>query len=107
MKEGTASLADVDGYQIGGKTGTAQLVEKGKYTKKKINSFASVFPMNDPKYVFVMFLEDTKLSKDYIYKYRNKTGSYKGTPFNTAGWTTVEIAGKILDRIGPILATKY
>ena len=63
--------------------------------------------MNDPKYVFVMFLEDTKLSKDYIYKYRNKTGSYKGTPFNTAGWTTVEIAGKILDRIGPILATKY
>ena len=107
VKEGTASLADVDGYQIGGKTGTAQLVEKGKYTKKKINSFASVFPMNDPKYVFVMFLEDTKLSKDYIYKYRNKTGSYKGTPFNTAGWTTVEIAGKILDRIGPILATKY
>ena len=39
--------------------------------------------MNDPKYVFVMFLEDTKLSKDYIYKYRNKTGSYKGMPFNT------------------------
>ena len=50
---------------------------------------------------------DTKLSKDYIYKYRNKTGSYKGTPFNTAGWTSVEITGKIIDKIGPILATKY
>ena len=40
-------------------------------------------------------------------KYRNKKGSYKGTPFNTAGWTSVEIAGKIIEKIGPILATKY
>ena len=52
-------------------------------------------------------LEDTKLSKDYVYKYRNKPGSFEGTPFNTAGWTSVEIAGKIIDKIGPILATKY
>ena len=36
-----------------------------------------------------------------------KKGSYTGTPFNTAGWTTVEIAGKIIEKIGPILATKY
>ena len=34
-------------------------------------------------------------------------GSYKGTPFNTAGWTSVEVAGKIIEKIGPILATKY
>ena len=32
---------------------------------------------------------------------------YKGTPFNTAGWTTVEVAGQIVEKIGPILATKY
>ena len=32
---------------------------------------------------------------------------YKGTPFNTAGWTTVEVAGQIIEKIGPILATKY
>ena len=50
---------------------------------------------------------NTKLSKDYIYNYRNKPGSYKGTPFNTAGWTSVEIAGRIIENIGPILATKY
>ena len=107
VTQGTASLSDVEGYEVGGKTGTAQIVENGVYTNKKINTFASVFPTSDPKYVLVILLEDTKLSKDYVYKYRNKPGSYKGTPFNTAGWTSVEISGKIIDKIGPILATKY
>ena len=107
VTNGTASLSDVEGYDVGGKTGTAQIVENGKYTNKKINTFTSVFPISDPKYVLVILLEDTKLSKDYIYKYRNKPGFFKGTPFNTAGWTSVEIAGKIIDKIGPILATKY
>ena len=36
-----------------------------------------------------------------------KTGSYTGSPFNTAGWTSVEAAGQIIEKIGPILATKY
>ena len=107
VTHGTATLSDVEGYEVGGKTGTAQIVENGVYTNKKINTFASVFPSSNPKYVLVILLEDTKLSKDYVYKYRNKPGSYKGTPFNTAGWTSVEITGKILDKIGPILATKY
>ena len=107
VTHGTATLSDVEGYEVGGKTGTAQIVENGVYTNKKINTFASVFPSSNPKYVLVILLEDTKLSKDYIYKYRNKPGSYKGTPFNTAGWTSVEITGKIIDKIGPILATKY
>ena len=107
VQNGTASLSDVEGYDVGGKTGTAQIVENGKYTKKKINTFASIFPSSNPKYVLIVLLEDTKLSKDYVYKYRNKTGTYTGTPFNTAGWTSVEIAGKIIDKIGPILATKY
>ena len=105
--EGTATLADVKGYEVGGKTGTAQIVENGIYTKKKINTFASVFPMSEPKFVLIVLLEDTKLSKDYIYEYRDGKGSFKGTPFNTAGWTSVEIAGKMIDKIGPILATKY
>ena len=107
VEKGTASLSDVEGYEVGGKTGTAQIVENGIYTKKKINTFASVFHTSKPKYVLIILLEDTKLSKDYVYKYRNKTGSYKGTPYNTAGWTSVEISGKIIDKIGPILATKY
>ena len=51
-------------------------------------------------------LDEPKTSRLY-YKYRHKKGSYKGTPYNTAGWTSVEVAGKIIDKIGPILATKY
>ena len=107
-KEGTASLANVEGYGIGGKTGTAQKIENGSYTKKKINSFVSIFPTNQPKYVLLVLLDEPKPNSEYIYNYRDVSGiQYKGTPFNTAGWTTVEVTGKIIEKIGPILATKY
>jgi len=46
-------------------------------------------------------------SKDYYYKYRHMNGGWKGTLKNSAGWTSVEVAGKVIDKIGPILATKY
>ena len=107
-KEGTASLANVEGYEIGGKTGTAQKIENGSYTKKKINSFVSIFPTNEPKYVLLVLLDEPQPNSEYIYNYRDGSGiKYKGTPFNTAGWTTVEVTGKIIEKIGPILATKY
>ena len=106
--EGTAEFANVPGYEIGGKTGTAQKVlRSGGYSKKKINTFVAVFPISKPKYVLVTLLDETQISSDYVYNYRNKKGSFTGTPFNTAGWTSVEIAGKIIENIGPILATKY
>ena len=106
-KEGTAELANILGYEVAGKTGTAQQVIGDGYSKVKINTFASIFPSTNPKFVLVVLLEDPKISKDYVYKFRNSNFSLKGTPFNTAGWTTVEIAGKIIEKIGPILATKY
>jgi len=107
-KEGTASLANVDGYEIGGKTGTAQKSINGVYSKKKINSFVSVFPTSKPKFVLAIMLDEPKISGEYIYNYRDGSNiKYKGTPFNTAGWTTVEVAGQIIEKIGPILATKY
>ena len=107
-KEGTANLANVEGYSVGGKTGTAQKIENGIYTKNKINTFVSVFPTNKPKYVFLVLLDEPKTNSEYVYSYRDGSGiKYKGTPFNTAGWTTVEVAGKIIEKIGPILATKY
>ncbi len=107
-KEGTASLANVYGYEIGGKTGTAQKSSLGGYSKNKINTFISVFPISNPKYVLTIMLDEPKTNKDYIYNYRDGSNiKFKGTPFNTAGWTSVEVTGQIIDKIGPILATKY
>jgi len=107
-KEGTASLANVNGYEIGGKTGTAQKSTVGGYSNKKINSFISIFPTSKPKFVLAIMLDEPKTNKDYIYHYRDGSNiKYKGTPFNTAGWTTVEVTGQIVEQIGPILATKY
>ena len=107
-KDGTASLANVEGYEIGGKTGTAQKSSAGGYSNKKINSFVSVFPTSKPKFVFAVMLDEPQINKDYIYHYRDGSNiKYKGTPFNTAGWTTVEVMGQIVEKIGPILATKY
>ena len=105
--EGTANQADVKGYQVGGKTGTAQQPVNKKYSQIKINTFASIFPTKSPKYVLIVMLESPRTASEYVYKYRNKKGTFKGTPFNTAGWTSVEVAGKIIEKIGPILATKY
>jgi cell division protein FtsI (penicillin-binding protein 3) len=107
-KEGTASLANVDGYEIGGKTGTAEKSSGGGYSRKKINTFVSVFPTSKPKFVLAVMLDEPKINENYIYHYRDGSNiKYKGTPFNTAGWTTVEVTGQIVEKIGPILATKY
>ncbi len=106
-EDGTAGFANVEGYQIGGKTGTADQPAKGGYSKKKINTFASVFPTSNPKFVLVVMLDEPKANKDFVYKYRDGRSPYKGNWRNTAGWTTVWVTGKILEKIGPILATKY
>ena len=107
-KEGTASLANIDGYEVGGKTGTAQTIEDGVYSKNKINTFVAIFPSLNPKFILVTMLDEPKTNSEYIYNYRDGSETkYKGTPFNTAGWTTVEVVGQIIEKIGPILATKY
>tara|TARA_B100000780_G_scaffold103538_1_gene72443 strand:+ start:683 stop:2365 length:1683 start_codon:yes stop_codon:yes gene_type:complete len=106
-KEGTAREGNVRGYQVGGKTGTAEQVINKEYSNTKINTFASIFPTENPKYVFIVMLESPKTNSEYIYHYRDGSPPLKGTPFNTAGWTSVEAAGKIIEKIGPILATKY
>jgi len=108
-KEGTANLADVKGYEIGGKTGTAEKIISGTYSnQKKINTFASVFPISNPKFVLVVILDEPKINAEYIYNYRDGSNfKLKGSPRNTSGWTTVEASGHIIEKIGPILATKY
>ncbi len=97
-KEGTASLADIDGYYVGGKTGTA---ESYGDKKNRINTFISLFPTNKPKYSLFIMLENPKINKELIYNYR---GIKTKAPYNTSGWNSVYVAGKIIERIGPILA---
>ena len=105
--EGTAELANVSGYDVGGKTGTAQKSRDGKYSNAKINTFAAIFPSKKPKFTLIVMLDEPKTNSEYIYYYRDGKRPTKGTPYNTAGWTSVEVAGKIIEKIGPILATKY
>jgi cell division protein FtsI (penicillin-binding protein 3) len=97
-KNGTASLADKNGYHVGGKTGTA---EGYNDKKNRINSFISIFPTNEPNYTLFVMLENPKINKDLIYNYR---GVKTRAPYNTSGWNSVYVAGKIIEKIGPILA---
>ena len=107
-KEGTAKLADIYGYDIGGKTGTANKSIKGVYSNEKVNTFVSVFPTKKPKFILAVMLDAPKINNDYIYNYRDGSNfKLKGSPRNTAGWNSVEAAGHIVEKIGPILATKY
>ena len=102
-KEGTANFANIEGYEIGGKTGTALKPINGKYSKKKINTFVSLFPTSKPKYVLLVILDEPKPAPEYVYQYPNGF-KHKGEMRNTAGWNTVVVAGKIIKKIGPILA---
>ena len=97
-KNGTASLADKNGYYVGGKTGTA---ESYGDEKNRINTFISVFPTNKPNYTLLVMLENPKINRNLIYNYR---GIRTKAPYNTSGWNSVYVAGKIIEKIGPILA---
>ena len=107
-KDGTANFANINGYEIGGKTGTAQKSVNGIYSKNLVNTFVSVFPTSNPKFILAVLLDEPKPNKEYIYYYKDGSNwRHKGNWRNTAGWTTVEVTGKIIEKIGPILATKY
>ena len=95
---GTASLADIQGYHVGGKTGTA---ESYGDKKNRINTFISIFPANKPDYALFVMLENPKINKELVYDYR---GVKTKAPYNTSGWNSVYVAGKIIKKIGPILA---
>jgi len=102
-KEGTANFANIEGYEVGGKTGTALKSIDGVYSNKKINTFVSLFPTSKPKYVLLVLLDEPKPAPDYVYEFPNGY-KHKGEYRNTSGWNTVVVAGKIIEKIGPILA---
>ena len=101
-ENGTASLAEVDGYYVGGKTGTANKSTNGRYTNKKLTSFISVFPTFKPNYLLLVLLDEPKPAPDLVYIYRGKKIS--GIVRNESGWNSAYVAGKIIEKIGPILA---
>ena len=89
---GTATLADVPGYEVAGKTGTADKPRPGGgyYEDKVINTFASVFPASNPQFVLIVTMDEP-------------LGSSGGEARRTAGWTAVPVAGEIIKRIAPLM----
>ena len=74
----TGPRAKVAGYQVGGKTGTAELLEKKGYLKKaNLSSFIGVFPMNEPKYVVLVMIKNPKGIEE---TYFNTTGAWVSAP---------------------------
>ncbi|MGJ8584495.1 MAG: peptidoglycan D,D-transpeptidase FtsI family protein [Marinosulfonomonas sp.] len=96
VKRGTASFGEVEGYAVGGKTGTADKPkEKGRgyYKDKVIATFASVFPATNPRYVLVVTLDEPV-----------ETSGVE--PRRTAGWTAVPIAAEMIRRTAPLLGLR-
>jgi cell division protein FtsI (penicillin-binding protein 3) len=95
VTRGTASFGEVKGYEVGGKTGTADKVKRGGgYEKgKNINTFAAMFPASDPQYVLVVTLDEAS----------ENTGP---KPRRTAGWTTVPVAAEVIRRTAPLLGLR-
>jgi cell division protein FtsI (penicillin-binding protein 3) len=78
VTEGTGSKADVEGFLVGGKTGTAEKPGKGGYDRKKlISSFLGVFPMDAPRYVVFVMVDEPQGTKE---SYGYATGGWVGAP---------------------------
>ena len=91
VEKGTASKADVPGYYIGGKTGTADKVVFGRYSKTKVlTDFMAVIPADQPRYLLLIMLDEP-----------HATPETHG--FKTSGWNAVPVGGAVVARIAPLL----
>jgi cell division protein FtsI (penicillin-binding protein 3) len=91
VEKGTASKADVPGYYIGGKTGTADKVEFGRYSKTRVlTDFMAVMPADQPRYLVLVMLDEPRALPE--------THGYK-----TSGWNAVPTGGAVVARIAPLL----
>jgi cell division protein FtsI (penicillin-binding protein 3) len=88
---GTAKRANVPGYYIGGKTGTAEKVVNGHYAKKRVlTAFTAIIPADKPRYQLLIMLDEPQPLKETH-------------GFITSGWNAVPTAGNVISRIGPLL----
>ncbi|MEM9851134.1 MAG: penicillin-binding protein 2 [Pseudomonadota bacterium] len=92
VTRGTASMGEVKGYAVGGKTGSADKPKPGGgyFDDRVISTFASVFPADNPRYVLVVTLDEPKIEAH-------------GEMRRTAGWTAVPVAAELVSRMMPVL----
>ncbi len=91
VTKGTGKNAAVDGYRVGGKTGTAEKQVGGGYAKKLlISSFVGAFPMNDPRYVVIAMLDEPK-------------GTENSFNYATGGWVAAPMVGRTITAMGTLL----
>ncbi len=90
-EKGTATRADVKGYYVGGKTGTAEKVINGRYSKTRLmTDFMAVLPADEPRYLVLIMLDEPKPIPETH-------------GFATSGWNAVPVAAKLIARIAPLL----
>ena len=94
VEKGTATKANTPGYRVGGKTGSAEKVVGGRYSRDhRLTTFLGAFPMDDPKYVLLVLLDEPQATPETH-------------GFATAGWNAVPTAGNIIGRVAPILGVE-
>lgn len=94
VTNGTGRNAAVPGYELMGKTGTAEKLINGEYAKKRlVTSFVAAFPHSDPQYLIFVVFDEPK--------------AYEGSwGYATAGWNAAKTGGAIAERIAPVLGVK-
>ncbi|HEX7760059.1 MAG TPA: penicillin-binding protein 2 [Caulobacteraceae bacterium] len=98
VTNGTGGKANVAGYRVGGKTGSAEKAIGGHYERKKlVSSFAAVFPTDGPleadRYYVLIMLDQPNATPDTF-------------GFATGGWTAAPAAGRVIERIAPLLGVQ-
>ena len=88
--EGSGRKASVLGYRVGGKTGTAEKVENGRYNKnKRYNSFLATFPVDNPRYIVLVCVDEPK--------------PLEGERYATAAWNAGRMVGEVIKFSAPML----
>jgi cell division protein FtsI (penicillin-binding protein 3) len=91
VEHGTGKFAEAPGYLVGGKTGTAEKVADGRYEQKGLfSSFVGVFPMNAPRYLVMICIDQPK-------------GNKASHGFATGGWTAAPAVAHVVERMAPLV----
>ncbi|KAA2238344.1 peptidoglycan D,D-transpeptidase FtsI family protein [Salinarimonas soli] len=91
-ERGSANRAAIAGFFVGGKTGTAEKVINGRYSKtKNLTTFTAVYPMDNPRYLFLTIIDEPQATPETF-------------GFTTSGWNAAPVAGNIIERVAPLLS---